>query len=71
MCHGAFVRTFVPRDRVRDRDKEIIIAWSSNLLRGLASKPAPEFPMKGLPYHGYLEPEESIAIRGARASDDG
>ncbi len=60
------------RDRVKDRerDKDIIIARSSNLLRSLASKPAPEFPMKGLPDHGYLEPGEPIAIRGDRASDD-
>ncbi len=60
------------RDRVKDRerDKDIIIARSSNLLRSLASKPVPEFPMKGLPDHGYLEPGEPIAIRGDRASDD-
>ena len=60
------------RDRVKDRerDKDIIIARSSNLLRSLASKPAPEFPMKGLSDHGYLEPGEPIAIRGDRASDD-
>ena len=53
------------RDRVkyRERDKDIIIARSSNQLLSLASKPAPEFPMKGLPDHGYLEPGELIAIR--------
>lgn len=53
------------RDRVKDRerDKDIIIARSSKLLRRLASKPAPEFSMKGLPDHGYLEPGEPIAIR--------
>lgn len=60
------------RDRVKDRerDKDIIIARSSNLLRSLDSKPVPEFPMKGLPDHEYLEPGEPIAIRGDRASDD-
>ena len=59
------------RDRVKDRERDKdIIARSSNLLRSLASKPAPEFPMKGLSDHGYLEPGEPIAIRGDRASDD-
>lgn len=58
------------RVRDRERDKDIIIARSSNLLRSLASKPAPEFPMKRLSDHGYLEPGEPIAIRGDRASDD-